>query len=146
MTANPMIFINLPILDLARSTAFYEAIGGIKEPRFSNDKASMVRISNVINVMLLTHDFYSTFTPKPVADPKRSSAVLIAISADSREAVDALIDRAAAAGGTPDIGPKQEYGDQMYGRSFEDPDGHHWEVMWMAAEAAEQGATSFENA
>ena len=141
-----MIFVNLPVADLGRSIAFYEAIGGTKEPKFSNDAAAMIKISDIIHVMLLTHDFYKTFTPKPIADTRATSAVLIALSADSKDAVDALVDKAAAAGGKPDIGPKQEFGDQMYGRSFEDPDGHHWEVMWMDPAAAEQGASAFENA
>lgn len=140
-----MIFVNLPVSDLDRSIRFYEAIGGTKEPKFSNDKAAMIRLSEAIHVMLLTHEFYQSFTPKPIADAKKSSAVLIALSADSRSDVDALIDKSAGAGGKPDIGPKQEFGDQMYGRSFEDPDGHHWEIMWMAQSAAEQGASSFEN-
>ncbi|QNM84084.1 VOC family protein [Sphingomonas sabuli] len=140
-----MIFVNLPVADLDRSIAFYEAIGGTKEPKFSNDKAAMIRLSGTIHVMLLAHDFYQGFTPKPIADAHATSAVLLAISAGSRSAVDAAIDRAAAAGGKPDIGPKQEMGEMMYGRSFEDPDGHHWEVMWMDEAAAEQGADSFES-
>ena len=141
-----MIFVNLPVTDLTRSVAFYEAIGGTKEPKFLNDAAAMIKFSDVIHIMLLSHDFYKTFTPKPIADAKATSAALIALSAESRKAVDALVDKAAAAGGKPDIGPKQEFGDQMYGRSFEDPDGHHWEVMWMDEAAAEQGASAFENA
>ena len=140
-----MIFVNLPVADLGRSIAFYEAIGGTKEPKFSNDAAAMIKFSDIIHVMLLTRDFYKTFTPKPIADGS-TSEVLICLSAESRDAVDALVDKAAAAGGKPDIGPKQEFGDQMYGRSFEDPDGHHWEVMWMDPAAAEQGASAFENA
>ena len=141
-----MIFVNLPVTDLARSIAFYEAIGGEKEPKFSNDAAAMIRLSETIHVMLLTHDFYRSFTPKPIGDAHSASLALICVSADSKADVDSTVEKASAAGGTPDIGPKQEYGDQMYGRSFEDPDGHHWEVMWMAPEAAEAGAESFENA
>lgn len=141
-----MIFINLPVTDLDRSVAFYEAVGGKKEPKFSNDRAAMIVLSDTIHVMLLKHDFYSTFTRKPIADAHQSSQVLLAISADSAEAVDATIDKAGAAGGTTDPGPKQEMGGLMYGRSFEDPDGHHWEVMWMDPKAAEQGASAFEEA
>ena len=126
-----MIFINLPVTDLARSTAFYEAIGAEKNPAFSNEQASMMVLSDTIHVMLLTHDFYRTFHSKEVADAHRTSQVLLCVSEDSRKGVDALVGRAAAAGGRSDPGPKQEMGEFMYGRSFEDPDGHHWEVMWM---------------
>jgi hypothetical protein len=141
-----MIFINLPVTDLDRSISFYEAVGGRKEPKFSNDRAAMIVLSDTISVMLLTHDFYSTFTGKPIADAHRTSQVLLALSADSVADVDATIDKAFAAGGKADPGPKQEMGGLMYGRSFEDPDGHHWEIMWMDATAAEQGAQAFEQA
>jgi predicted lactoylglutathione lyase len=141
-----MIFINLPVTDLERSVGFYEAVGGRKEPKFSNERAAMIVLSDAIHVMLLTHDFYKTFTGKPIADAHRSSQVLLALSADSTADVDATVGKAAAAGGKADPGPKQEMGEVMYGRSFEDPDGHHWEVMWMDAGAAEQGASAFEEA
>jgi len=139
-----MIFVNLPVTDLDRSIAFYEAVGARKEPKFSNEKAAMMVLSDTISVMLLKHDFYSTFTNKPIADAHQSSQVLLALSADSIADVDATIDKAGAAGGVKDPGPKQDMGGLMYGRSFEDPDGHHWEVMWMDSKAAEQGAASFE--
>jgi predicted lactoylglutathione lyase len=141
-----MIFINLPVADLDRSVAFYEAIGGRKEPKFSNEQAAMIVLSDTIHVMLLTHDFYMTFTGKPIADAHQSSQVLLAISADSTGEVDATIDKASVAGGVADPGPKQDMGGMMYGRSFEDPDGHHWEVVWMDASAAEQGASALEEA
>ena len=141
-----MIFINLPVTDLSQSVAFYEAIGGRKEPKFSNDQAAMIVISDTISVMLLTHGFYMTFTGKPIADAHQSSQVLLCLSADSKADVDAIIAKASAARGLADPGPKQEMGELMYGRSFEDPDGHHWEVMWMDAGAAEQGASAFEEA
>ena len=141
-----MIFINLPVTDLGRSVAFYEAIGGRKQPKFSNEQAAMIVLSDTIHVMLLTHDFYRTFTGKPIADAHNSSQVLLALSAESTGEVDATVDKAGAAGGKADPGPKQEMVELMYGRSFEDPDGHHREVMWMDAGAAEQGATAFEEA
>ena len=141
-----MIFINLPVTDLDRSIGFYEAVGGRKEPKFSNERAAMIVLSDAIHVMLLTHDFYKTFTGKPIADAHQSSQVLLALSADSAAEVDATIGKAAAAGGKADPGPKQEMSELMYGRSFEDPDGHHWEIMWMDAGAAEQGASAFEEA
>ena len=141
-----MIFVNLPVTDLDRSVSFYEAIGGRREPKFSNDQAAMIVLSDVINVMLLTHPFYSSFTSKPIADAHTSSQVLLCLSADSPEDVDALVETAGGSGGLADPGPKQDMSGMMYGRSFEDPDGHHWEIMWMDAKAADQGASAFENA
>ncbi|WP_342782544.1 VOC family protein [Sphingomonas xanthus] len=141
-----MIFVNLPVTDLARSSAFYEAIGGTKNPKFSNEQASAVQFSDSICVMLLTHDFYRNFTSKDVIDAHRTSGVLLALSCDSKAEVDAMVDKAAAAGGKADPGPKQEFGEMMYGRSFEDPDGHHWEPNWLSADAVEGGAVALEQA
>jgi uncharacterized protein len=141
-----MLFVNLPVSDMERSKRFYESIGARNEPKFSNEHGSMMRFSDQIAVMLLTHEFYRTFTAKPVADAHAASQVLLCISCDSRAAVDAMVDAAAANGGKPDPGPKQDMGGRMYGRSFEDPDGHHWEPMWMDASAAEQGAAALEQA
>ena len=139
-----MIFINLPVTDLDRSKRFYQALGFRNEPKFSNEAAAMMVLSEAISVMLLTHDFYRTFTAKPIADAHESSQVLLCLSSDSREGVDAMVEKANGCGGRADPGPKQEMGGMMYGRSFEDPDGHHWEVMWMDPAAAEQGAAAFE--
>ena len=130
-----MIFVNLPVSDLARSTAFYEAVGATKNPQFTDDTAACMVLSDIIHVMLLTHDKFRQFTPKKIADARTTSEVLICLSADSRDAVDDVIGKAAGAGGSADPSPKQDYG-FMYGRSFEDPDGHIWEVMWMDVEAA----------
>jgi predicted lactoylglutathione lyase len=130
-----MIFINLPVSDLARATAFYQAVGAEKNAQFSDDTASCMVLSDTIHVMLLTHDKFRQFTPKQIADAKTSSEVLICISADGRGAVDDVVGRASAAGGGADPSPKQDFG-FMYGRSFEDPDGHIWEVMWMDVAAA----------
>ena len=141
-----MIFVNLPVTDLKRSMAFYEAVGAANEPKFTNEAAAMMRFSDEVNVMLLTHDFYRTFTSKQIPDAHVSAQVLLCLSADSREAVDAQVEAAAGAGATIDVTPRQDMGGMMYGRSFEDPDGHIWEVMWMASQAAEQGAAAFENA
>jgi len=141
-----MIFVNLPVEDLDRSIRFYEAIGARKEPKFSNETAAMMVFSETIHVMLLTKPFYATFTGKPIADAHATSQVLLALSADSPAAVDRMVEAAAGAGGKADPGPKQEMGGMMYGRSFEDPDGHHWEPMWMDAAAAEQGASALETA
>lgn len=141
-----MIFVNLPVTDLARSKAFYAAVGARNEPRFTDDNAAMMVFSDTISVMLLQHPFYSTFTSKPIADAHQSSQVLLALSADSIAEVDATVDKAGAAGGVKDPGPRQDMGGMMYERSFEDPDGHHWEIIWMDAAAAEQGASAFEQA
>jgi predicted lactoylglutathione lyase len=141
-----MIFINLPVSDLERSVRFYEGIGGRKEPKFSNEAAAMIVLSDAIHVMLLTHPFYSSFTGKPIADAHRTSQVILCLSADSPAAVDAMADAAAEAGGKADVGLKQDPMPMMYGRDFEDPDGHSWEVMWMDPAAAEQGASAFEPA
>jgi len=134
------------VADLDRSKKFYEAIGARNEPNITNDAAAMMVLSDSIHVMLLKHDFYSTFTSKPIADAHRSSQVLLAISADSAADVDALVERAGSAGGKKDPGPRQDMGGMMYERSFEDPDGHHWEAVWMDPKAAEQGASAFQEA
>ena len=130
-----MIFVNLPVSDIKRATAFYEAIGAVKNQQFSDDTASCMVFSDTIHAMLMTHDKYRQFTSKKIVDAKTSSEVLICISADSRTEVDDLVSKAKAAGGVPDPTPQQDFG-FMYGRSFEDPDGHIWEVMWMDVEAA----------
>ena len=130
-----LIFLNLPVSDLARSTAFYQAVGATKNDQFSDNTASCMVLSDTIHTMLLTHDKFRQFTPKKIADAKAASEVLICISADSRAEVDDVVERAQRAGGSADPGPKQDFG-FMYGRSFEDPDGHIWEIMWMDVEAA----------
>ena len=141
-----MIFVNLPIEDLERSKRFYEAIGARNEPKFSNEAAAMMVLSDTISVMLLTKPFYATFTSKPIADARNSSSVLLALSCESAAEVDQLVEAASANGGEADPGPKQEMDGMMYGRSFEDPDGHHWEPMWMNPQMAEQGAHPVESA
>jgi uncharacterized protein len=135
MQVSKLIFVNLPVTDLKRATAFYQAIGAEKNAQFSDDTGSCMVLSETIHVMLLTHDKFRQFTPKKIADARETSEVLICISADRREAVDEVLKKAGEAGGTLDPGPKQDFG-FMYGRSFEDPDGHIWEVMWMDVAAA----------
>src|SRR6476661_8027720 len=134
-----MIFINLPVTDLPRSRGFLEALGAVNEPKFTDETAACMTLSESIHVMLLTHDKFRQFTPRPIGDAKQASQVLLCLSADSRESVDATVERAVAVGGSADPAPKQDYG-VMYGRSVADPDGHIWEVMWMDAAAAERGA------
>lgn len=129
-----LIFVNLPVADLDRSIAFYEAIGATRNPMFSDETGACMVVSDVIHVMILTHDKFAQFTPKRIADAHATSEVLICTSEDSREGVDAITDRAIAAGGR-EPRERQDYG-FMYSRSFEDPDGHIWEPMWMDMEAA----------
>ena len=136
-----MIFVNLPVTDLERAVAFYEAIGAKKNDQFSDATAACMVFSDSIHVMLLTHDKFRQFTPKKIADARAVSEVLLCVSADSRRDVDAMVETAGPAGGAADPGPKQDYG-FMYGRSFEDPDGHIWEVMWMNVEAAKTAMTA----
>jgi uncharacterized protein len=129
-----MIFVSLPVSDLARATAFYQAIGAVKNPQFSDDTASCMVFSETIHAMLMTHDKYRQFTTKKIVDAKTSSQMLLCVSADSRAEVDELVGKAKAAGGAIDPSPVDDY-DFMYGRSFEDPDGHMWGVNWMDMEA-----------
>ena len=131
-----MIFVNLPVADVKRSTAFYEAIGATKNPQFSDDSTSCMVISDTIFVMILTHEKFRQFSPKAIPNAHETAQVLLALSADSREAVDDMTAKAGAQGVKLDPCPQQDYG-FMYGRSFEDPDGHIWEVMWMDPAAVE---------
>ncbi|WP_251095139.1 VOC family protein [Streptomyces sp. Caat 7-52] len=131
-----MIFVNLPVNDLDASKRFFTELGYTINPQFSDENAASVVISDNIVAMLLTKPFYSTFTKKEIADATTTSEVLICLSAESREKVDELVEKAIAAGGTAS-GPNQDHG-FMYGRAFDDLDGHTWEVMWMDP-AAVQG-------
>lgn len=133
---NKMIFVNLPVEDLNRSIAFYEALGFTNNPQFSDETAAGMVWSDTINVMLLTHDKWRSFTDRPIPPPT-SSEVMLALSCESREAVDAMAE-AAAAGGTADINPVQDHG-WMYGRDIADPDGHVWGPFWMDRDAATGG-------
>ena len=133
-----LIFVNLPVTDLARSTAFYEAVGFAKNPKFSNEQASCMVWSDTIHFMLLRHDFWKTFTDKEIVDAPKAAQVLLCLTRDSRDEVDAMVAQAGAAGGTLDPTPVQDMG-FMYGRSFEDPDGHIFEISWMDPQMAAEG-------
>jgi predicted lactoylglutathione lyase len=124
-----MIFVNLPVADLPKAKAFYEAIGFTNEPRFTDETAACMVLSETIFTMLLTHDKWRSFTTRPIC-PKGSSEVSLAISCNIRDEVSAMIEAAGANGGTADINPPEDHG-FMFQRSFEDPDGHVWEPMWM---------------
>lgn len=135
-----MIFINLPVQRLADSVAFYEKIGWVKQPDFSDETAACMKFSETIYVMLLTHAKYRSFTSKEIVDARRSSEVLLCLTTEARAGVDDLVARAGKAGAKLDPTPSQDFG-FMFGRSFEDPDGHIWEVVWMdVAAALAQGA------
>ena len=138
-----MIFVNLPVTDLARSIAFYEAAGATQNPKFSDDQSMCMVFSDAIYVMLLTHEKFAEFTKRRIADAHATVQTLLCLSADSRDHVDTIVDTAAAGGGTRDPSALQDYG-FMYCRSVEDPDGHIWEIMWMDPAAAEKGAEAFE--
>ena len=137
------IFINLPVTDLPRSMAFYQAVGFTNNPMFTNEQAAAMAWSDEIVVMLLTHDFWKTFTGKTIPDAHDTAQVLLALSQESQDAVEAIVGKAVAAGGKADPTPKQDLG-FMYGRSFEDPDGHIWENAFMDMSALPQGETPAE--
>ncbi|MBA8901601.1 VOC family protein [Phyllobacterium sp. P30BS-XVII] len=134
-----MIFVNLPVRDLAAATAFYVALGGEVNPQFSDERSTSVMLSDVIGIMLLTHERYSEFTKRPIGDARRESQALIALSVETRDAVDATLAKTTAAGGRADPNPAQDHG-FMFSRSVEDPDGNVWEVMWMDMAAFAQTA------
>src|SRR5206468_13002188 len=106
-----MIFVNLPVRDLERSKAFYEGLGFRNEPKFTNEAAAMMVLSDTITVMLLTHPFYATFARKPIADAHNNSQVLLCISCDSPAEVDRITEAAGAAGGQIDQSLKSETGE-----------------------------------
>lgn len=130
-----MIFVNLATNDLEVSKKFFTELGYSINPQFTTDDCACVVISETIIAMLLTKQRYQDFTNKTIADSTQTSEVLLCLSAESREKVDELADKALAAGGAP-AGEPQDHG-FMYGRSFHDPDGHTWEVMWMDPTAAQ---------
>ncbi len=132
-----LIFVNLPVADLEASKAFFGSLGFTFDPKFTDDKCACMVVNDQAWVMLLDRERFADFVVKPVADPAVATQSLICLSADDRAGVDALADAALAAGGSPAKEP-MDMG-FMYGRSFADPDGHHWEVMWMSQEAVEQG-------
>jgi predicted lactoylglutathione lyase len=135
------VFVNIPTNDLERAKAFYAGIGWKINPLFTDENAACVVISDTIYLMVLTRDFFATFTDKPIVDPATALQVETALSADSREEVDAFISKVVAAGGT-EHREAQDYG-FMYARDFEDPDGNLFSVLWMDPVASEQGPEAF---
>jgi predicted lactoylglutathione lyase len=132
------LFINLPVGDLAKAKAFYEAIGAVNNPQFSDQASACMVLSDTLFVMLLTHEKWTRFTSKPIADARQASEVMLALSADDRRAVDTIVASAGAAGGKADVNPPHDLG-FMYSRSFEDTDGHVWEIVFMDMAQMPQG-------
>ncbi|MFG2404161.1 VOC family protein [Streptomyces brevispora] len=130
-----MIFVNLPVKDLETTKGFFGKLGFSFNPQFSDENTACLVISDTIFAMLITEPRFKDFTKKEIADASKSTEVLLALSAESREKVDELADAALAAGGSP-ANETQDLG-FMYGRSFQDPDNHIWEVVWMDPSAVE---------
>lgn len=124
-----MIFVNLPVADLNKSKAFYEALGFTNEPRFTDETAACMVLSETIFVMILTHDKWKSFTTRPIPS-QDSSEVALCFNCDSRDEVNRLADIAGKLGGIAEVNPAQDHG-FMFSRSFTDLDGHVWEPMWM---------------
>jgi predicted lactoylglutathione lyase len=131
------IFVNLPVRDLSASLDFFRAIGFDFDPKFADESCACMVVSDLAYVMLLAEPRFAEFTTKQVADAHESTEAILAVSADTRESVDALADAALGVGGSV-AGEPMDHG-FMYGRSFHDLDGHLWEVMWMSPEAIERG-------
>lgn len=131
------IFVNLPVTDVARSSAFYAALGFEQNMQFSNEQAACMVWSDAILVMLLDHAFYATFTSKTIIDAKTTSGALLCLTFDEKADVDAIHAAAHDAGGA-EPRPIEDQG-FMYGGAFEDPDGHTWETVWMDPAAAADG-------
>lgn len=129
------IFVNLPVKDVEKSTAFYTGLGFEKNAQFSDENVSSIVISDTIVFMVMSQEFFKTFTTRQIADPSTHAQALFALSRDSREAVDEIADKALATGGA-EANPAQDHG-FMYGRSFADPDGHIIEAVWMDPSAIE---------
>lgn len=135
-----MIFVSLPISDLAVSTMFYEALGFRRNAHFSDETSACMVWSEAIYVMLLTHAKWRTFTPRPYP-PAGSAGLMLSLSMESRHAVDAMNSNAETHGGKADVNPVEDHG-FMYTRDLADPDGHMWGIFWMdpaAIPSAEQG-------
>jgi predicted lactoylglutathione lyase len=123
------IFINLPVKDLKKSTSFYESLGWTVNPQFSDETAACIVVSSEIYVMLLTHPKFNQFTPRTISDSLQYTEVINALSCESKEEVNALVEKTLSNGGS-EVRDPQDYG-FMFGRSFGDPDGHIWELIWM---------------
>jgi uncharacterized protein len=128
------VFINLPVTDLPRSMAFYEAVGFTNNPHFTDETAACMVWSETIMVMLLTNDRWQGFTARPIPTSTHSE-VMLALSFDSKDEVNGFVEAGSAAGGSADLNPPQDHG-FMFQRTLGDPDGHIWEPFWMDPQAA----------
>lgn len=124
-----LVFINLPVADPKRSIAFFKELGFDHNPQFTDDSGACIVISDIIHVMVLSHEKFKSFTPKEIADATKTSEVLNALACDSREEVEDLVKRAVAAGGSI-YADAVDHG-FMYQHGFQDPDGHIWELFYM---------------
>ena len=123
------LFVNIAVRDLKKSMSFFSALGFTFNPKFTDDKAACMIVSDDAYLMLLTEPYFRGFTKREACDTSRHNEALLAFSCRDRGEVDDLVDKAIANGGAPAMDP-QDHG-FMYVRSFYDPDGHHWEVFWM---------------
>jgi predicted lactoylglutathione lyase len=130
------IFVNLAVKDLDRAVEFFTKLGFTFDPRFTDETATCMVVSDDAFVMLLVEDRFKDFTKKELADPAKQTEAIMALSAESREQVDEFADTALASGATTANEPMEM--DFMYARSFHDPDGHLWEIVWMDPSAIEQ--------
>lgn len=135
------IFVNLTTTDLPRAKKFFEGLGWSINPNFTDDNAACVVIDEHIYLMVLVREFFATFTSKPLSDPRTFAQTQTSLSVESREAVDAFLEKVIAAGGAEPRDP-QDYG-FMYSRDFEDPDGNEFGILWMDPKAAEQGPEAY---
>jgi len=129
------IFVNLPVTNVIASSAFYAALGAERDEHFCDGSTAMMHFTDTITVMLLDRERYASFTAKQAIDPRKQSGVLLCLSCADRTEVDRMTNIAAWAGGRADANPSHDHG-FMYGRSFEDPDGHEWQAVWMDVAAA----------
>jgi uncharacterized protein len=141
MSTPRMLFTNIGVADLEASKAFFGKLGFTFDARFTNEDAAAMPINDLAVVMLLQKAKFEDYLTKPLVDAAKGTEATLCVSADSRAAVDAFADDALAAGATPAKEPA-DYG-FMYGRSFNDLDGHHWEVMWMDPKAVEMGPEAY---
>jgi predicted lactoylglutathione lyase len=141
MATDRLFFLNLPVRDLEASIAFFGKLGFEFNPKFTDQSAACMIISDKAFAMLIVQDRFTEFVTKPIADASVTTEALYCLSAPDRAGVDAFADAALAAGGTPAKEP-MDMG-FMYGRSFNDLDGHHWEIMWMDEAAVESGPAEY---
>lgn len=131
------IFVNLPVEDLNKTIEFFTKLGFGFNSQFTDENATCMIVDEVIFVMLLVEKFFKTFTKKEICDTTKNTEVIVALSAESREKVDQMISKAMEAGGRESREP-QDHG-WMYGRSFEDINGHLWEIIYMDESAVKKG-------